>query len=810
MQLLFDLRYVFRLLRKTPSFTLVTLLVIVLGLTLYICSYSVAQVLTDKPMPFANGERYVSLKTLQKDSGIDRAFYNHDSFSYNYLRDNVNSFSTFGGFTDTGFALSDGDYSSVFFGSSISPELISATGTNPLFGRVFSTDDSVLGAPNVVLIGYTVWQDYYGGRSDVVGMTSRIGGQPYSIIGVMPEGFKFPMAANLWLPFRNDANVNPAEGENLTLVAILKENTSEQAAETELNTLMGQLALDYPEAYANRTELVRPYASIISPDSLGLGTILTVIALLILALAVINLSALLFIRSSSRQQELAVRASVGANGWELAKQILLESFVICFSGLLASLLVSELLLRGLNGLFLNSMEQAPFWFDLRLDAQILAVAGLCTLVVWLASCLATALKVYRSQPMSILNTSGKGAPGIQSRGIAAPVIVGIEVVLSFFLLISCGVSIYIVQSIEGADYGISTDNYLIGEFNLAGSDYASSRQKLNFLDDFGGRLTENPEINSAAIVTAPVGLSGQAGTYELEDRDVSSNQQLPSQEMIWLDDGYFDMIGIQPVEGRIFDGSDSEFSKYVVVLSQDFAQQLWPDSSAVGRRIKTLVDGQEQWLTVVGVVPHLLQAAINIGSPPSLYRPISQDTPDNFFFVADYEELANFSSLEQEIRGAITAVDRSIPIENLRSLDQQIAFDQGAVDAVAYIFVAFSFGALILASTGIYGVIARTISLKTHEIGVRRALGSSDMKVLGRYLRQGFIFLLVGAVLGGGSAYIIIGNIFSSLDAETGANALNIIAPLVVVLLALMIAIASYLPARKAISLEPGDALRYE
>ncbi len=810
MEIITDLKYSLRLLRKTPSFTAITLSIIVLGMSLYITSYSVVQVMTDKPMPFEDGDRYVTLKTQYTINNLDLPFNNYDYYSYNQLLARTDSYTVLGSFTDSRFTLSDNDNSSSYTGSFITPEMIPATKVNPILGRVFTAEDSVSGAPLVALIGYAIWQDYYGGSTDILGKTSMIDGQLHSIIGVMPEGFRFPFNYDLWLPLPSQSSLLPGEGLPLSLMGILKENTSHAAAETELNALMAQLAVEYPENYTNRVELVRPVASMISSDTVALSTMIGVVTIIILALAIINLSSLLFIRSSSRQQELAVRASLGASGWNLAKQILLESLIICVFGLMVSLLLAGIMLRILNSLFLNSMNSPPFWFDLKLDMQALSIGVVCTLIVWLASSMVTAYKTYRNKPFAILNSANKGTMRSGGNAYTTRLIVCAEVIMSCFLLICCGVIIYLVQLVANYDYGIPTDNYVIGELNLAGTDYETPQQRLLFIENLDRNLIEIPEVNSSSIVTAPPGINGLPGTYELEDRDVTTNNQLPPQQTIWVKENYFDAVGIRPLSGRVFDSTDTATSEPVVLVSQEFANLLWPDDSAIGQRIKNNIQNQEQWLTIVGVIPKLLQEPIPFGAPPSIYRPITQDTPNNLFLIVGVDSQTEITNLEQQISTAIADADRNIPVINLRTLNDHIYIAQGAINVIALIFTIFSAGVLILASTGIYGVIARSISLKTCEIGVRRALGSSNFHIISLFVMQGVFFLILGTLIGGGSAYIVVANIASLLNINNAVAVLQSISFVVILALALLVTAASYIPARKAVSLEPGDALRYE
>jgi len=789
-------------------FTAVTLIVLILGLSLYLASYTTAKMMTDEPMPFPSGERYVSLKTITERLGADNGFDNYDQFSYKFIKSGSDSYSSIGAFTRMSIALSDGEYARRYLGAEMTPELFAATSTRPILGRTFAAEDAVAGAARVVIIGQAVWQESYAGDSNIIGSVTQIEGEPHTIIGVMPSEFQFPLKEDIWLPMEIPESVQPGVGP-ISIVGILKDEVSHSAAEIELNSLMQQLIATYPSSYNNRTEMVVPYASmqwLRATRISDLGFLMTSMASIVLALTVINLSSLLFIRSTARQQELVVRSSVGANGFQLAKQVLLESFVICLLGFVLSLMFASLLLGVLETQMSNIIE-LDFWFDLRLDTDAFVTGLITTCIVWLASGLLGAYKAYRSQLGSAVSIGS----GKHEKSIATRLIVTTEMVLSCFLLICCGVLIYLMQHITNTNVGVDTENYSVASFNLSHPDYEDRQTQSIYLETLTRNFREVSGVVDVAITTAVPGQPGLGGAYDIEDRDLRVNDQLPSQASILVGDNYFAAIGIEVLQGREFDADDTAISEPVVIITEDFANQLWPDSQAIGKQIRRVLNEEEQLLTVVGTISTLLQFPFETQLlSPSLYLPLSQGASSRFYAVIEHEPQFASSDLEQALNLAAGNADRRIPLYDIQTLDQQISSFLGVADLMAPIFSAISLAALILASIGIYGVVARSIFQRTHEIGIRRALGSPDSKIVARFVRQGLFYLLAALVVGGLPACLIIVTTIPGYIEITAAEFLPTILSTVVLIMFSLIMAASYLPARRAVGIEPGDALRYE
>ncbi len=811
MQTLDDLKFSIRLLRKTPVFTAITVLITVLGLSLHIVSSTLTRAMSDQPMPFPDGERYVTLKTIDAATGVDNGTSNFDSYSYNQLRSQVQSYDVLGAFIETSFVLNGGEYARTYIGSRIDPEVLAATSVIPVSGRNLSIADSFNSNDPVVLISHALWQEYYAG-ADIIGQVSQINGDPHTIIGVMPEGFNFPTISDLWIPLSTNSAALPGEGDALSLIGVLTSEATTATAEIELNAIMQQLAGTYPDLYSNRSELVLPFASIFTPVTFGLSRNMNFMTIVILLLATTNLSSLLFMRASAREQELAVRSTLGANGWELAKQALMESFLICFFGSLASLLVSGYLLAFFRNQYFAASGAMPMWFELSLSPYAITTGGVLMFVIWILAGLWAAIRAYQSQSENTLNSANKGTSK-PSGSTGFKFIVGIEVVVSFFLLICCGVMFYLMERIVNADFGVVTEDYVVSSFSLVQSQYEEKSSQIAFIENFQQALSSISEIGEVVVTSAPPGLLGLTGFYEIEERQTAANQRAPEYRSVWVNPGYFEALNIPVLQGREFDRSDSENSESVAIISEEFARELWPQSSPIGKTIQSTVNERSETVSVVGVISGLMQSPFGseITIQPSLYRPLTQSSPNTFYVMAELDSLVTLSELEESIRTTAAQIDREVSLAQVQTLSRVIVSRQGNVDLIARIFAGFSIVTLVLAAIGIYGVIARSVYQRTHEIGVRRALGSSNSSISFRFLKQGAYFLIAGLVLGGGAASLSVSLAGAALSPVV--NVQQYLPGIIFIVFALMctlILTSSYLPVRRAVAMEPGDALRYE
>lgn len=805
-----DLYLGFRRLSKSPSFSLMSVLIVVLGLALYLCSYSLSYNLT-KDLPIENGENFVAVKTVYKGTSIEHFGSNFDGFAYNRLKEQVNSYSVFGVYKFSKLSISDGERPQQHIGAHIEPKLLHAVGIAPIMGRLFDEEDSLPDSQPVALLSHNIWQNYYAADVEIIGKTSRINGQPYQIVGVMPEKFDYPFSQQVWLTLRTDDAVRPTGEMSLGAMGVLAPGVTKESASIEMSALMSALVEEYP-AYYSEIE-----ANVVKHSQAGLtatnaGLLFELVTLIILLLATLNLGTLLLVRTNSRQKELAIRYAVGANRWEIFRQVLLESFILCAIGLLISLGIADFALSlieeklSVNAASGDYPGSLASWINLTIDMRALSIAVALTLAVWIASGSLAAYRAMSKDNNAVLAGGSKGGTD-KNRTVLSRLIVSFEVTTSCFLLIVCCLLAAAIISTYRLDFGTPTENFYTGMFELRGPNYESASQRDQFVESLQSRLAERPETSGSTIGTALPGQFGILVRYGLEDRDLRVNNQYPDQTMISVADNYFEFLEVPLIEGRYFDSNESSTSPPVLIVNEMFAQSFWPGESALGKRVLIDADTDGVWHTVVGVTSHIIH-----GNPlgqydqnPTLYRPLPQASPINYSVAVRLNQSITLATAESIISETAQNIDRDLPITSIRPLARVTEMSMAGMDLVAQFAIAFSLGTFVLAIIGVYGNISRAVSQRTNEIGIRRALGSSNKKVLWVFLREGVLYLFWGALIGGVGGIAISGVLAGYFN-----NILTFLPVVLPAVIAALVLLASYFPARKAISIEPGDALHYD
>ncbi len=801
-----DIRYLSRLTWRSPGLSFTTLFVIVLGLSLFLTCYTFTSQTMREPMPFPAGDRYVFLGANSVDSGLMLRGAIHDANSFRFLRDNASSFTVLGAY-DRGSAVADfGDVPLRATRVAISPELLAATAVEPQLGRLFGSADARGDADAEVLLSQDFWQQFLAGDEAVIGRTLQLDGVATVIAGVMPAGFGFPRGSDLWTPLRIGGGQD-AEALPVTLVGILEPGLTTSDAMNETGALMAQFRDLNPAYQGERAETVYPYGELF-PWGFSIPDIYNYISWLILSLVVINLSALLLVRLFARNDELVIRAALGANGWDLARLILLESFVYCASGLLLALAISSALLQLMR---LSWGTDMAYWVDFQLDTDAVAIAALTTLTLWLVSTVAACYRAYSSATGEVRSLATEAASK-HRQGRSAQSIVLVEIIVSSFLLVVCGVAMYFLYLTYNTDLGVETEDVTVASFRFPVNVEYDEARRMAYLAYMEEAMQTIPGVSATGIASALPHRMGRRGNLTLEDALPNNSSSALRQSTISVSDRYFEMFDLDPIQGRMFDGGDHRESLPVAIVSAELAQQLWPDEPAIGKRLSLDPSAEEPWLTVVGVIPTILQNFYNFETLPSVYRPLSQSLPEALWLAIKTDPEIAPSDIEAEIRSLGADFDRNIPIEAIRSLDEQFIRDLQGLGGYALLIGEFTLATLVLAAVGIFAVVTRAVLSRTREIGIRKALGSSDRLVAARFLLGGMAYLLAGLLLGAVPA-IALATVYMQIMAPIGEQVVDFMPVITfasVLLVSCLVLLATYAPARSALNLEPGDALRYE
>lgn len=812
-KMMMDLKYAIRLLAKSPGFTATSLLVVVLGMALYICSYSLQYNFSDKPLSYSNGDRFVGVRTIFEKTGVDTFGENFDAYAIRIQQESTRSYAHLGAYRYQPLTVSDGDYAERVVGAEIMPETLATTGEQAHLGRGLLPEDASPGARPVALLGYKLWQNYYAADPNIIGSTTRVNGELYTVVGVMPQGFDYPASQQLWLPLSISAAAEPSNIQELAAIGVLKDGVDLETASAEMDALVQQLAEDHPQFYGHHggARVVRHSAAVV-PSS-GAGGLLGLLSLVILGLVTINLAALLFVRAHTRQKELAVRTALGASRAQIAGQVLRESLILCLAGLLLSLLVADFVLHLVETKIVQSASQSDYpgdlmsWVNLGVDLRAFAVALAVTLGLWLLSGCWAAYRASSNDANAVLASGGKGSSQ-QSNSMTMRLVVGTEVVVSCFLLMICCLLAVSIFNMYRLDYGTATGGYLTGILELKDSKYADERSRRQLLNDLQAELSDSSSVQDATVTSALPGQFGARARFSIEDRDLREDRQYPSLPTVSIASNYFANLAVPLRQGRFFAPTDTENSRPVAIVGERLAEQLWAGESAVGKRLLINPDTEgREWLTIIGVAGHIVQ-----GNPfggydrtPTLYRPIAQHTPLVFSVAIQLNPGVETEQAERHLRDTLKRLDRDLALVSVRTLETVIEMSLAGMDLIAQVVSAYALATLVFAVIGIYGLIVRSVALRTGEIGIRKALGSSREKVLWLFLRQGLVYLAIGTLVGTIGALLAskllttyFQNILLYLPAVLGA---------VTAVIGALVLLACYLPARKAAWLEPGRRL---
>ncbi len=813
MNLSLDLIFNLRLLRKNFGFVAICVLMIALGMGLSITLYTIMDNAGTKSLPLPDGDRYVTVMRYDTNYGTNRRF-GFDAHTYQTLEESVSSFRIFGATRRLIAIFSDNEVAARYQGVYVTPNILQASGVRPVLGRTLLPSDDIPGAQPVVLISNLLWQNYYSAREDIVGTTSIINGSAYTIIGVMPEGYRFPVTHDLWLPLQLGGSYEPGDAPELRTIGILNENSTVESASIEIDTLLASLVSSFPEVYDNLGGIVNPCCGILTADSQIVKYSLPALTTFLLLLVSLNVANLILVRTNQRIHEFAIRSALGASKKRLVRAILQDSLLICLLGSLLGLVLADFGMTYVDRAATEALSVIggqPFWFNFDWELETAVAAVLVIIVIWLLSAGLAVWQIAR-QDLSITLAGGNNSATESRSSFGTATMVSFEMVFSCFLLILSGVAIGSSIDAVRTDYGTATVGYLTGEIDLSSDRYVESSSRDSFRENISQNLLGRDGIEAVAFTTALPSQYGQEVRYSLEDQDVRVDNQYPRQNVIHISENYFETMDVALQAGRGFDGADTANALQVVIVDELFAELMWPDQSALNKRIQIAPETEaSQYLTVVGVSSHIVQSFVLDGLySPSFYRPITQTCCDNSAQTLSVvlKVAGNPDDYRQVLQRSSADIDREVPISNIFSL---VGIIETSNSVVLFISEAFSSMALItlaLAITGIYAIVSRSVRQRTKEIGIRRAVGSSNNEVHWVFMKQGLKYLGLGLLVGGGGAALITNSM------SNGSVRLIDWLPLTLMVvssgLALLVFIATYSPASVLVALEPGEALRDE
>jgi len=802
--LLQDIRYALRTLRQSPGFTAIAVLTLALGIGANTTIFSVVNGLVIRPLPFTDAGRVDVVYRTDPKRAFDRG-----SLSYADLLDlrtQSSSFTALGAYGEENYNLSTGDEAEYVDGSEVTANLFGLLGVRPVLGRDFRAEEDQMGRDGVVLLSYTLWQRRFAGRRDAIGQTLSINGRQRTVIGVLPPKFTFPYVQKLWVPLVVDPKTPRAQTCCYRVIGRRPPGVTRIQAEAELQGVARRLAEQYPEADGGRGMRVAPYREeIVDPvTKLYLGVLLSAVGLVLL-IACANVANLALARATSRQREIAVRTALGAGRLRLIRQFLTESIVVALGGGALGVLFA---LWGIKLSKLGILEEIPYWVRWELNTGALAFTVGLSVVTGLVFGTLPALEASKGDLHTALKEGGGGRAGVGGRGrhrLRNALVVG-EIALSLMLLVGSTLMIRTFLSISRVNPGFDPKPVLTMRLYLAGDRYQPATARIGFYRDALQRLQELPGVAAAAASNGiPVSDNYSAAPVVIQGQPVARGEE-PIVGFRTVTDGYFRALQIPLLSGRTFLPRENAESSGVAVVNRTLAQRFWPGAEAIGRRLRLTTDSGEAWRTVVGVVGDVQEDELESKPEPQVYVPYA-DSP-RFHMSLIVRTTGAAGAAAPAVRAAVRAVDPGIALFDLMPYADLIARSFWPRRLVGLMLAAFAGIALLLAAVGVYGVMAYAVAQRTHEIGLRMALGAEVGHVLRLVVGQGLTLAGIGLVIGLVGAFGLTRGLATLLFGVSATDPLSYIG--ISLLLAGTTLVASYIPARRATRVEPLVALRYE
>jgi predicted permease len=813
MAVLADLKVALRVLHKAPGFSLAGLIVLALGIGANTAIFSIVNGVLLRPLPFAEPDRLVQLWHTPPQ----KSFPGMPIFAIsaaNYLdweqQNHVFESSAIYGFKQ--FRLTGNGDPQVLISSRVEPTFFSVFGVNAEFGRSIVSGDDTGIQSQIVVLSYKLWKSTFGGDPHIVGQTIQLDGQAYSVVGVMPPTFSKPAWAQLWTPLVWDPVERSVRGSHeFQAVARLKPGVSIEQAQSELSAIAARLERQYPEDDSGwGAKVVSMREETVGDVRKSLLVLLGAVACVLL-IACANVGNLIMARTLDRRKEIAIRTALGATRRQILRQVLVESVLLSLGGAALGLLFAHFS-TGLVVTYLGS--NLPRLREIRLDNQVLGFTFAIAIVAGLIAGAAPGWKLSKGDPNEALKQGGRtdaGSGGKRTRNV----LVVAEVSLSLVLLVAAGLMIRTLWALRGVDPGFEASHVITMNLSVSPSDYTGVAQETVFWNEVLRRVRALPGVQAAGAIDSLPLRGGAMQPFAVEGRPVLAMADQPEVATRKISPGYFNAMHVPMVHGRDFNEGDRAGAPGVVIISESLARQFWPNQDPVGKRV-TLTFFPAELREIVGVVRDVKTNELASKDPDTmLYWPVEQ-----FYWPEKYGKYPGMSmslaartttdpaSAAGDIKSAIHQVCATTPVTRIQTLDDLVSESISPQRFNMLLLAAFAGLALLLASVGIYSVLAYAVRRRMREIGIRMALGATVFKVLQMVVAEGMRPTLLGVVIGTAGA-LALGRVLGSL--VYGVRPADIPTFLSVsVLLTAVGLFASALPAYRASRVNPLDTLRDE
>ncbi|MEK6301905.1 MAG: ABC transporter permease [Acidobacteriota bacterium] len=802
-ELLQDLRYAVRMLLSKPSFTVIAVLALAIGIGANTAIFSVVNAILLRPLPYKNAERISMIWMDNPKLGVDQDWHSYPN--YMDFKQQNQSYEDIAAFNDRSFNLTGVGEPVRVVGVHASASLFSVLGVEPALGRAFTEDEEEPGKDLVVVLSNALWQRRFGGDPGIVGQPINMNGVDRNVVGVMPASFAFPeKRTEVWIPLALTPQRKQARNAiSYKAVGRLKPGVTIQQARADMGVIAKQLDDQYSQSgYGiNLVPLNDQETSKVRP---ALLVLLGAVAFVLL-IASANVANLLLARAAMREKEIAIRLALGAGRSRIVRQLLTESALLALVGGGAGLLLAVVGLRALVAL---SPADIPRLDQTSIDGKVLAFTLAVSLLTGFIFGLVPALQASKPDLNDSLKDGGRGSTGGIRGGRIRSLLVVAEVALSLVLLVGAGLLIRSFMRLQQFDLGFNPDSLLTMRVQLPGTKYRDGKQVANFYQQLLQRLEAVQGVRSVGAISSMFLTDTPNSTnFSIEGRPVPVGAEAIEVPLDSVSPSYFRVMGIPLLSGREFDDRDVDGATLVVIINQTFANRFFQGEDPIGKRF---VYGQpapdNPWITIVGVVGDMRRTGFDRPVRPETFLPEAQATDNALMIVARTE--GDPASFAGALRSEVWAIDKDQSVFNIKTMQETLAEMMSQRRFNMLLLGLFAAVALTLAAVGIYGVISYSVTQRTHEIGIRMALGAGSSDVLKLVVGQGMALVMIG-VATGLIAALLLTRLMSALLYGVSATDPLTFAALSLTLTGVAL-VACFVPARRAMKVDPMIALRYE
>ncbi|MFN7944435.1 MAG: ABC transporter permease [Blastocatellia bacterium] len=802
-RLIQDVRYGWRLLVKSPGFTIVAVFTLALGIGANTAIFSVVNSVLFRSLPYPHAERLMTIwENHQARGGPENEFTSPTGFED--WRDQAASFDQVAAYAGWQPTLTGQNEPEQLNGAVVSHNVFTLLGVGPQLGRAFSPEEDKAGAERVVIIGYGLWQRRFGGDPSLIGRTISLMGEIYTVIGVMPAGFRFPVISNaeIWRTIRPTINDGCQRGcLTIRVLARLKPGVTQPQAAAELDAIARRVAAQYPDTNQGIGATVLPLRELVTGNiRMPLLVMLGAVGLVLL-IACANVANLLLARAATREREMAVRAALGAGRWRIIRQLLSESLLLALAGGLFGLLLGYWMV---DLLITFSPPGTPRVDEITLDRTATGFTLAVTLLTGVLFGLAPAWQMARADLNQSLRDSRGETASVKGRRVLNGLVIA-ETALALMLLVGAGLLMKSFIRLQHVDPGFRPQGVLTAVVALPRSSYPDPPQIRAFYRQLLERLGAVPGVeNVGAVSSLPLGNFNTDAGFLIEGRPKPAVGQGPTAWYSAASRDYFQAIGIRLRRGRMFTERDHDTAPKTVIISESFARRYFTGEDPLGKRIGN--GRPDGWREIIGVVDDVRHFGLDVDVRPTMYFSDQQQPARRMCIVL--RTAGDPLSLASALRAQVLALDRNLAVSNLQTMEQITSESIAAPRFTLLLIGLFAVLALLLAAAGIYGVMSYAVTQRTHEVGIRLALGAQSGDVLKMVISQG-LKLVIGGVLIGLAGALALTKLMKSLLFSVSASDPLTFATVALMLIAVAL-LACWIPARRATKVDPMIALRCE